>query len=182
MDPLHIRYETAADIVADRSVTIAAFEQSSYGYHGEAELVDAIREQCPTAISLVALFDGELVGHVLFSDARIRGSSGELSGMALGPVAVSPSHQNRGIGAALIRRGLAMISQGESSFTVVIGDPSYYARFGFRPASEFQLRHGFEGIPQAVLQVKCDDFQPLIEISPGEVYYRSEFGAQFESG
>jgi putative acetyltransferase len=114
-------------------VNLAAFETSA-----EADLVDVLRQQAPPVISLVAE-DGEaVVGHILFTpvtllehpDSRI---------MGLAPMAVAPARQRQGIGSALVREGLDRCRQLGFDAVVVLGHPGYYPRFGFLPASRFEI-------------------------------------------
>lgn len=125
-----IRDEAPGDAAAVRRVVSAAFGRTE-----EADLVEALRETGAAALALVAEEAGAIVGHVLFS--RLRAPAGCL---ALAPVAVAPGRQGRGIGAALIRDGLARAGRAGWRAVFVVGAPAYYARFGFRadPAAPFE--------------------------------------------
>ncbi len=68
--------------------------------------------------------------------------------MGLAPMAVAPDCQRRGIGTLLVQAGLNELSQSGCPIVVVLGHPEYYPRFGFVPAAELGITHGFEGIPQ----------------------------------
>lgn len=92
--------------------------------------------------------------------------------LGLGPVAVLPEYQRHGIGTQLIRQGLEQCRQGGSQAVVVLGNPQFYARFGFIPAGERQLRCEYR-VPARVFRV--------LELEPGAlvgglVRYRPEFG------
>lgn len=125
---LVIRAEADGDAGAVREVEIAAF-----GREAEADLVDAIRASAAAVLSLVAVWRGELVGHALFTPVTV----GTGRAVALGPLAVHPDQQGQGIGAALVREGLRRLGTLGHGAVVVLGDPGYYRRFGFRPASAF---------------------------------------------
>lgn len=116
------RRRAKTDDAAIRALVAAAF-----GRADEAALVDAIRRGGDDMIELVAEKDGQLAGHVLFSRMV---SPPQTLGLA--PVAVRPRNQREGIGSALIRRGVALASEEEWRAVFVLGDPGYYARFGFR--------------------------------------------------
>jgi putative acetyltransferase len=118
-----VRTEAPGDRAAVRRVVEAAFGRAE-----EADLVDALREDESWQLSLVAEVAGEVVGHLLFTRAS-RGLT------ALAPLSVLPAHQRAGVGAALMREGLARIE----GPIVLLGHPEYYARFGFRPAAPLGL-------------------------------------------
>ena len=122
-----IRPETPADAAAIRQVVIDAF-----GGREEADLVETLRasDAWMPGLSLVAIDDGRLVGHVLFTRAHVSGAPV----VALAPVAVAPDRQRQGIGDALIRAGLEVARAAGERIAIVLGHPSYYPRFGFVPA------------------------------------------------
>jgi len=119
-----IRPESPADAAAVHAVHKAAFPSDT-----EARLVEAIRANGNDRVSLVAEKQGRIVGHVLFSPVDVEGSEG----IGLAPVAVLPDFQSQGIGAALIEAGIAACRELGVKFVVVLGEPRYYQRFGFRP-------------------------------------------------
>ena len=132
-----IRSERPADQAAIHAVHAAAFPTTA-----EARLVDALRTARRLRISLVAVVDDAIVGHVAFSPVHVPGAT---DGLGLAPLAVVPADQRRGIGAELVREGLAACEHVGCGFVVVLGDPSYYGRFGFKPASIFGLRDAYGG-------------------------------------
>jgi putative acetyltransferase len=131
-------------------------EEAAFGRPDEADIVDALRGDPAWALSLVAEVDGRVVGHLLFS----RGDRA----MTLGPLAVAPEHQRSGVGAALMREGVARIDEP----IVLLGHPEYYTRFGFRPANP-------EGITN---QWGYDDPAWMVrgDLAPGLVRYPAAFG------
>lgn len=116
-----IRPETAADLAVIRAVEEAAFDQSA-----EARLVDGLRDAGDAVFSLVAVDDEIVVGHILFS--RL---TAPFPALALGPVAVLPEHQGKGVGGRLIRDGIARSRAEGWAGVFVLGDPAFYRRFGF---------------------------------------------------
>jgi putative acetyltransferase len=145
-----VREERVEDRAAVRRV-----EEQAFGRPDEADIVDALRGDDAWALSLVAVVDGVVVGHLLFS----RGDRA----MTLGPLAVLPSHQRTGVGAALMREGLGRLDEP----IVLLGHVDYYTRFGFRPAAP-------EGITN---QWGIDDPAWMVrgELAPGEVRYPAAF-------
>jgi putative hydrolase of the HAD superfamily len=131
---LTVRQELPADIPGIRSVNRSAFPQET-----EANLVDLVRERGNLTLSLVATDGERILGHVLFSPVTLEPDHNGLRGVGLGPVAVLPEMQGRGIGSRLIESGLEICQRRGYGFAVLLGDPRYYSRFGFIPAAEFGL-------------------------------------------
>ncbi len=86
-------------------------------------------------MSLVAVADGAVVGHIMFSPLTV----GRVVGAALGPMAVLPAYQRQGIGSQLVERGVERLRSSGCPFIVVIGHPAFYPRFGFQPAGGYGL-------------------------------------------
>lgn len=82
-------------------------------------------------LSLVAVRDQELVGHIAFTLCHLAGRSEQIA--LLAPLAVAPAWQKRGIGGTLVRAGLQRLGALDVAMVLVLGDPDYYGRFGFRP-------------------------------------------------
>jgi putative acetyltransferase len=126
-----IRRERQDDLPGVRHVNTAAFETSM-----EADLVDALRQQLDSLISIVAIEDEAVVGHILFSRVTLS-SHPDMPIMGLAPMAVVPERQRQGIGSALVRAGLDECRRAGVEAVVVLGHAGYYPRFGFVPASVF---------------------------------------------
>ncbi len=124
-----VRHETTADRDAVRAVNDAAFGRAS-----EGRVVDALRERGELEVSLVAEEDGAVVGHIAFSPAALHGDDGPRVIAALGPMAVRPDHQRRGIGSRLVVAGLDGCRRLGRGVVVVLGHPNLYPRFGFTVA------------------------------------------------
>lgn len=130
MEGIIVRPETVDDYPAVREVVNLAFQDDD---EGEADLIDALRTETGFApeLSLVAVLDGAIVGHVIFSAARIETDAGTVPAMALGPLAVHPDWQQRGIGGQLVREGLDACRRLGHRISVVIGHSTYYPRHGY---------------------------------------------------
>ncbi len=163
-----IRVETSADIDAVRNINVRAFGQPT-----EADIVNALRMSCRNALSLVAVEDNAVVGHILFTPVTIDGSS-IAGGMGLAPMAVIPEKQRMGIGSQLVRAGLERLKQAGSPFVIVLGHPEYYPRFGFVPASRYGLSCRWQGVPDEAFMVLVLRSQYMNSIH-GIVRYRPEF-------
>ncbi|MDO1529035.1 N-acetyltransferase [Fulvimonas sp. R45] len=122
-----------------------AVHRAAFGRDDEARLVHRLREAGDDALEWLAEADGQVVGHVAYSPVRIEhGDDGCALGLA--PVGVLPAWQRRGVGRALIEASLDALRQGgRTSLVVVLGDPAYYARFGFAPASAAGLHDTYGG-------------------------------------
>lgn len=143
LEPL-IRPESAADRAAITGVTKAAFETLEISSHTEQFIVEALRNAQALTVSLVAELNGRVVGHVAFSPVTI--SDGTPGWCGLGPVSVLPPCQRKGIGKALINRGLSRLKELGARGCCLVGHPDYYRKFGFRPISGLV----YEGVPPEV--------------------------------
>jgi len=125
-----IRDEKKSDIEAISEITIAAFKNCPHGNHTEQFIISALRAANALAVSLVAEIEGRVVGHIAFSPVTISGRSCDWYG--LGPVSVWPDDQKQGIGKSLVHEGLRLLKESGAKGVVLVGDPKYYERFGFR--------------------------------------------------
>lgn len=82
-------------------------------------------------LSLIGIVDKELIGHAVFTVCGIVGNANKVA--LLGPLAIAPGWQRRGIGSTLIRAGLRSLESASLQRMYVLGDPAYYQRFGFAP-------------------------------------------------
>ncbi|MGD8499573.1 MAG: N-acetyltransferase [Phycisphaerales bacterium] len=169
-----IREEEVSDIWAIRNLNEVAF-----GGPAEADVVDRLRQVCDDCLSLVAVDGDEVVGHVMFSPATVESSDRVIRGMGLAPMAVLPNRQRRGIGTALIERGLALLRERRCPFVIVLGHADYYPRFGFVPASLYNLKSQWEGIPDGAFMILEFD-QKALKGAHGVAKYREEFNEAME--
>lgn len=130
---------------AVEATTALDVERAAFGRDGEAALVQRLREDGAATAEWVAEVDGAIVGHVLYSPVSIE-HGGDGSALGLAPVGVLPAWQRQGIGRALIEASLEALRQNaRHALVVVLGDPDYYARFGFAPASRVGLHDIYGG-------------------------------------
>ena len=130
---LKVRIENEADIDAIDRITTAAFLNAPHTDHSEQYIVRKLRNSGALYISLVAEYQGEVVGHVAISPVSI--SDGSEGWFGLGPISVSPSIQRSGVGSKLMQSVLEALKSSGASGCVLLGDPAFYSRFGFRPES-----------------------------------------------
>lgn len=163
-----VRAETAGDYLAVRQVNELAF-----GGSAEAALVDKLRAVADPQVSLVAVKDGHVVGHIFFSPVSIEISDAASLALGLAPMAVLPQYQKQGIGSQLVREGLKECQRMGCNVVIVLGHPEYYPRFGFVPAKEKGLRCEYP-VPDEVFMVA--ELEPdALTGQRGLVKYRPEF-------
>lgn len=167
-----IRPEQAIDLDQIHELHRTAFPGPA-----EAELVDTIRSSAHFVpeLSLVAVTgDGSVLGHVLVSRVELQPDAhdaGRVPVLALAPLAVLPPHHGRGIGSALTRAAVDRADLLPEPFTVVLGSPPFYARFGFVPALPLGLHGPYDAAGDA-FRVRA---RPGVAISPGTILYPPAF-------
>lgn len=127
---MKIRSETPSDAAAIEAVTAAAFLEAPHTSHTEQFIVAALRAAGALSVSLVAEAEGNVVGHVAVSPVTI--SDGTIGWYGLGPISVLPAWQGRGVGSELMRAALSALREMGAAGCVVLGEPAYYGRFGFK--------------------------------------------------
>jgi putative acetyltransferase len=147
---IEIRKEEPRDCKAVHYLNMAAFNDGP-----EAALVDRLRTSCKDYLAFVATENGFVIGHILFTPVSV--DDCHKPGMGLAPMAVLPSHQGRGVGSQLVRHGLEFLRKARCPFVIVLGHPGYYPRFGFEPASKYQLVSQWEGVPDEAFMVAAFD-------------------------
>lgn len=165
---LTIRREAPEDIDAIRQVNEQAF-----GRAVEADLVDQLRNRGVLTISLVAVQDGEIIGHIAFNPVTVESGPASFGAITLAPLAVLPAHQRQGIGSQLVRAGLEECRQLGHEIVVVVGHPNYYPRFGFAPGKPMGIGCEFEAPDEAwmVLELR----EGALAGRDGTVKFQPEF-------
>ena len=148
---MRIRHERRDDYPLVHAVNCAAFETRA-----EADLVDALRPRAHPIVSLVSQQDTTIVGHIFFSPVTL-GSEPAMTLAGLAPMAVLPAYQRRGIGSALVRKGLDACQRLGFRAVVVLGHSSFYPRFGFASASRFNLRSTYDVPDEVFMAVELVD-------------------------
>jgi putative acetyltransferase len=135
---MFIRPETTGDAPAIHRVLCEAFPSEL-----EAGLVAALRRNNHLRVSFVAELDGEVVGHVAFSPVQLEPAHNSLHLLGLAPLAVLTSHRRQGVAAALVEQALDACRNLNVDAVVVLGEPAYYRRFGFRRAADFGISNEY---------------------------------------
>lgn len=165
---IEIRAEKPEDIPAIRQVHQQAFQPRL----NEAHLVELLRQAHKTPVSMVALSEGRLVGHVLFSPITFVPAQPTIRGLGLAPIGVLPEFQKQGIGSKLIAQGLQDCQQSGYDLAVVLGDPHFYSRFGFSCAKDHQLGNEYNADAEfMVMELRAGALRGV----KGMVKYQPEF-------
>lgn len=164
---VEIREEHPGDVAAIRDLNKRAFGQDQ-----EGNIVDALRSSGAVLLSLVATLNGRLVGHIIYSPLSV---GSEVTGAALGPMAVLPEYQRQGIGSKLVEAGNRKLKDAGCPFVIVLGHANYYPRFGFRPASAHGIKCEWE-VPDNVFMILVLDKMKMQRVS-GLAKYRHEFSS-----
>ena len=165
---INIRKEQPSDVQSIHEVTVAAFLEAQHTDHTEQFIVKALRESGRLSISLIADDEGNVVGHVALSPVTISDSTDSWYG--LGPISVLPKKQGKGIGSKLMSSAIQEFKNIGAKGCVLLGDPSYYHRFGFKPRDGLVL----PGAPP-------EYFQALVfqgDLPQGSVAYHEAFSAK----
>jgi putative acetyltransferase len=157
-----VREEAAHDRAA-----IRLLEELAFGRAAEADLVDRLRASGTVVLSLVMEDGGQPQGHILFSRLKLPG----VKAVALAPMAVHPAMQRRGIGSAMVRAGLDILSQRGEQAVFVVGHPGYYPRFGFRNDLAAQFDSPYAGEAFFALELQPD----ALRDKAGPVLFDAEF-------
>ena len=150
-----IRAERAEDFDAVRRLHEIAFAPST----DEVKLVDALRTAGATVpeLCLVALDGNELIGHIMYSRARLQ-SGHEV--LALAPMAVLPKRQRAGVGSRLVHASVERARRTDFPLAIVVGHPGYYPRFGFEPAGDLGLESPWQIPPEAWMALRLPTYEP----------------------
>lgn len=152
-----------------------SFTETEHGYQGEAELVKKIRAEktYTPELELVAVEEEQVLGHTILSEVAV-GESVNNTGLALGPIAVRPGMQSKGIGSALIREAEVRAKNQGYQYISILGSPEYYGKFGYQPAGMFGITAPFE-VPDEAFLVKALEAYGLDGVS-GVLRYTKAFG------
>lgn len=171
MNKIIIRQEEQKDYKEVYQVVKEAFEKEEYSDKDEHNLVERLRKSQAfiEELSLVAEIEGEIVGHIMFTEIKI----GSHTALALAPVSVSPDQQGLGIGSKLIIRGHEIAKELGYKAVVLLGHEGYYPRFGYKKASDYNIKAPFEVPDENFMVVELiEDGLKDIE---GTVEYAREF-------
>ncbi|WP_296583266.1 GNAT family N-acetyltransferase [Xanthobacter sp.] len=161
-----IRNEAVGDILVIRRVVTNALKVLAQSTGAEAAIVEKLREDNALVLSLVAEDEGEVIGYLAASAARVGAQAGW---SLIGPLAVLPSRHRQGIGSALMAEAIHRL-RASMRGVALVGDPAYYGRFGFRSFPRMSVT----GCPPEVVQaLTFEDIEPC-----GELFHHQAFGLE----
>lgn len=171
-----IRKENPNDYPKVFNLIKSAFEEAIHTDNDEHNLVERLRKSDSfiPALSLVAEIDGEIVGYILFTEVKV----GNSTQLALAPLAVSPAFQKKGIGGKLIIEGHSIAKELGYEYSILLGHPSYYPKFGYTPASNFGISPPFEVADDVFMAINLHNRATVIK---GIVEYPKEFFLLFKT-
>jgi putative acetyltransferase len=151
---------------------VGEVNEAAFGRPDEADLVDRLREEGVVVLAMVAEFDSQIVGHILFSRMAIETAEGDVAAVSLAPMAVLPGHQGRQVGSRLVRHGLAELRARGERIVIVLGHKDYYPRFGFSSDKARNLLSPFP--PEAYMALEL--VEGALKSVRGAVRYAAAFG------
>jgi len=165
---IKFRQEKPGDQLAIRGVNVQGFGTSE-----EADLVDALRQANAIVLSMVALDGEDIIAHILFTEVVVTRADSRFTGIGLGPMAVLPCYQRKGIGSRLLQIALDKCRRLDYDFVVVLGHPEFYSKFGFSPAKPYGISCEFDAPDEAFMVLELRE--NALAGSSGIVHYRDEF-------
>ncbi len=168
---IEIRQERPTDYKAVYALIQAAFSTAEHADGNEQDLVVALRRSRAFVppLSLVAVADGKLVGHILFTEAKV----GPAKVLVLAPLSVHPAYQRQGVGTVLIQAGHAAARALGYAYVVVLGSAAYYPRTGYVPAAQLGVEAPAGIPPENFMAIQLLEGAPPLS---GPVTYAPEFG------
>ncbi|WGN90383.1 GNAT family N-acetyltransferase [Ligilactobacillus faecis] len=168
---MQIRPENITDYPKITLLIEQAFAKATHRDGNEAQLVEKLRhsQNFIPELSLVAVSAEQIVGHILFTKVTIENHQA----LALAPLAVLPEFQKQGIGSALIKAGHIKAQELGYTYSIVLGHPGYYSRFGYRPASSYDIKAPFTVSDEFFMAAKLSPNAPVLS---GIVHYDEAFG------
>jgi len=154
---------------------IAKLHSIAFNGDGEAKLVEKLRKtpKYIRELSLVAKYRNTVIGHVLFYPIKINTDRKECDSLALAPISVIPSFQNRKVGSRLIMEGLEKARKLGFKSVIVVGHPEYYPRFGFEKASKYGISTSLDVPDDAIFAIELE--KDGLKDCSGTIEYPNEY-------
>lgn len=172
MNTILIRPEQKGDDAAVAALVEEAFRGQDFSDHREHFLVDRLKQSKEFAFALVAEKQGEIVGYILFSKLSFNERTSTQC-LSLAPVAVKPAYQKQGIGIQLIEKAHQYAKEQGYGAVILLGHPSYYPRFGYKPLDAFGLKLPFEAPADCCMALELSS--NALQDTQGTAIYASAF-------
>lgn len=147
----------------EQRAEVLALNRLAFEGEEEARIIEALTRDDLVVLSLVAMDGAKVGGHILFSRLEVAVDGREIKAVALAPMAVLPDHQKKGLGSALVKRGVDLLAARGFEAVLVVGHKDFYPRFGFAPETVRHIACPFQGL---------DAFMGL-ELKPGSLAGRN---------
>lgn len=170
IEDIEIRPEQESDFTAIHNIVCDAFADAEHSDGDEQDLVDRIRltpDYIPH-LSLVGVINGKIVGYLMMSKIKI----GNVTAIALAPLAVHPEYQRQGVGSKLINTAHNIAAEYGYSISVVLGSPDYYSKFGYENSNDYGVFPPFDVPAEYFMIHRLDNTSP---VPTGTVIYSSAF-------
>ena len=167
---LSIRPESKDDHTGVSELLQLAYVHSPYRHHNEHQFVETLRFEKALDVALVAHLDGDVVGYIALS--KITVDRRDIGWYAIAPIAVNPKLQAKGIGARLINAALDRLALKNANGVVVLGEQSFYGKFGFT------TEHGLRLVgqhPDYVLALDFNESAPM-----GDIAFHFAFDQEYD--
>jgi putative acetyltransferase len=154
---------------------ISLVNDLAFNGKNEGELVRCLRKRTEfiSRLSLVAEYEGAIIGHILFYPLYIVSEKERIQTLSLGPMSVRPGFQNKGLGSCMITSGLKIAEEMGFNSVVVLGHPRYYPKFGFRKASKWKIVPNFDAPDEAMMALEIR--KESLNFGGGTIDYPPEF-------
>lgn len=175
INSMNIRQEKTSDFKEVSSLIEKAFKTEQLSDHKEQFLVERLRksEAFIPELSMVAVTDEKIVGHILLTKLKIKNKRNEFASLALAPVSVLPEYQKKGIGGSLIIEAHKKAKELGYKSIVLLGHEKYYPRFGYEQADKYGIDLPFEAPKENCMVIELTK-NGLNGVS-GTVKYPKEF-------
>ncbi len=138
-----IRRETPEEFSRIYDLVKVAFQTAKVSNGKEQDFVNQLRSSGNyiPELALVAEEDDKLIGHIMLTKTYIVNRSNKFETLLLAPLSVALEYRNKGVGSGLIREDFKLAAEMGYTSVLLVGDPAYYHRFGFKSAVDFGIRH-----------------------------------------
>ncbi|MGI9290258.1 MAG: GNAT family N-acetyltransferase [Gammaproteobacteria bacterium] len=151
---MQIRPSTNADKESIRQLHLDAFDETEAESVAQLALDLLADKSAEPLLSLVAIEQDRIIGHVLFTSIKIDNQN--INGYIMAPLAVAPADHGKGVGSQLIKEGLLILRSRGTKVVLVLGDPNYYSRFGFKAGHKLKPPHDI-AYPEAWMALELQD-------------------------